>query len=54
MCWQREAKGDLSLQQNARIGKLDDFKWVAALLVAAIHTSPLESLNETAVHQPYK
>ncbi len=48
MCWQREAKGDLSLQQNARIGKLDDFKWVAALLVAAIHTSPLESLNETA------
>ncbi len=36
------------LQQNARIGKLDDFKWVAALLVAAIHTSPLESLNKTA------
>lgn len=36
------------MQQNARIRKLDDFKWVAALLVAAIHTSPFESLNKTA------
>ncbi|MGN1147822.1 MAG: acyltransferase family protein [Lachnospiraceae bacterium] len=31
-----------------RIGKLDDFKWIAAFLVVANHTSPLESLNETA------
>lgn len=36
------------MQQNMRIGKLDDFKWVAALLVAAIHTSPLESVSLTA------
>lgn len=36
------------MQQNIRIGKLDDFKWIAALLVAAIHTSPLESVNVTA------
>ena len=36
------------MQQNARIGRFDDFKWIAALLVAAIHTSPLESVNVTA------
>lgn len=36
------------LQQSVRIGKLDDFKWIAALLVVANHTSPLESLNATA------
>lgn len=36
------------MQQSVRIGKLDDFKWIAALLVAAIHTSPLESINVTA------
>ena len=36
------------LQQNVRIKKLDDFKWIAAILVVANHTSPLESVNLTA------
>ena len=36
------------MRQNVRIGKIDDFKWLAAFLVAAIHTSPLESVNATA------
>lgn len=36
------------MRQNVRIGRLDDFKWIAAFLVAAIHTSPLESVNATA------
>lgn len=31
-----------------RLKKLDDFRWIAAFLVVAIHTSPLESMNETA------
>lgn len=36
------------LRQNTRVGRLDDFKWIAALLVVANHTSPLESINGTA------
>lgn len=36
------------MRQNVRIGKIDDFKWLAAFLVAAINTSPLESVNVTA------
>lgn len=36
------------MQQKVRIGKLDEFKWIAAFLVVANHTSPLESLHETA------
>ncbi len=36
------------MQRNVRIKKLDDFKWIAALLVVANHTSPLESVNQTA------
>lgn len=36
------------MQQNVRIKKLDDWKWVAAFLVIAIHTSPLESVSECA------
>lgn len=36
------------MQQGARLKGLDDFKWIAAALVVAIHTSPLESINETA------
>lgn len=36
------------MQQEARLRGLDDFKWIAALLVVANHTSPLESINGTA------
>lgn len=36
------------MQQGIRLKSLDDFKWLAAALVVAIHTSPLESINETA------
>ena len=36
------------MQQGERLKGLDDFKWIAAALVVAIHTSPLESLNKTA------
>lgn len=36
------------MEQSRRIRRLDDFRWIAAALVVAIHTSPLESLNETA------
>lgn len=36
------------MQQEERLKGLDDFKWIAAALVVAIHTSPLESINETA------
>lgn len=36
------------MQQGERLKGLDDFKWIAAALVVAIHTSPLESINETA------
>lgn len=36
------------MQQDMRIRRLDNFRWIAAALVVAIHTSPLESLNETA------
>ncbi len=36
------------LQHNMRIKKLDDFKWIAAILVVANHTSPLDSINFTA------
>lgn len=36
------------MRQNIRIGKIDDFKWLAAFLVAAVHTSPLESVSATA------
>lgn len=36
------------MQRNVRIKRLDDFKWIAALLVVANHTSPLESVNPTA------
>ena len=31
-----------------RVSRIDNFKWIAALLVAANHTSPLESVNGTA------
>lgn len=31
-----------------RLARVDYFKWIAAMLVAANHTSPLESVNETA------
>ncbi len=31
-----------------RIRILDKWKWIAAILVVAIHTSPLESINELA------
>lgn len=34
--------------QQERIKKLDDWKWIAAFLVVAIHTSPLESINGIA------
>ena len=34
--------------QGERLKGLDDFKWIAAALVVAIHTSPLESINKTA------
>lgn len=36
------------LRRNTRVGRLDDFKWIAALLVVANHTSPLESISVTA------
>lgn len=36
------------MQSKGRMKKLDDFRWIAAFLVVAIHTSPLESINETA------
>lgn len=36
------------MRQGTRIKSLDDFKWAAAFLVVAIHTSPLESVNMTA------
>lgn len=36
------------MQQSVRIGRLDDFKWIAAFLVVAIHTSPLESVSGNA------
>lgn len=36
------------LQPKMRIKRLDDFRWIAAFLVVAIHTSPLESVSETA------
>ena len=31
-----------------RVSRIDNFKWIAALLVAANHTSPLESIHITA------
>lgn len=40
--------GQDARDNNTRIKSLDDFKWIAAFLVAAIHTSPLESVNEAA------
>lgn len=36
------------MRQGERLKGPDDFKWIAAALVVAIHTSPLESINETA------
>ncbi|HKM34864.1 MAG TPA: acyltransferase [Lachnospiraceae bacterium] len=36
------------MQQNMRIKKMDDWKWIAAFLVVAIHTSPLESISKLA------
>ena len=36
------------MQQGKRLKGLDDFKWIAAALVVAIHTSPLETINQTA------
>lgn len=36
------------MQQNGRLDKVDSFKWLAAFLVVANHTSPLESLNGVA------
>lgn len=36
------------MQQNMRIRKLDYWKWIAALMVVAIHTSPLESISKLA------
>lgn len=36
------------MQQGGRLKGFDDFKWIAAALVVAIHTSPLESINRTA------
>ena len=36
------------MQQKQRVRSLDDFRWIGAALVVAIHTSPLESVNGTA------
>ncbi|MGN0430873.1 MAG: acyltransferase family protein [Lachnospiraceae bacterium] len=36
------------MQKSERVSRIDNFKWIAALLVAANHTSPLESINATA------
>lgn len=34
--------------QKSRLSRIDNFKWIAALLVAANHTSPLENLSVSA------
>ena len=37
-----------SVKQKRNYGAIDNFRLVAALLIVAIHTAPLESLNSTA------
>ena len=36
------------MKQKRNYGAIDNFRLVAALLIVAIHTAPLESLNSTA------
>ena len=36
------------MRQRKNYGAIDDFRLIAAFLIVAIHTSPLESFSETA------